>query len=122
MIGMLRLAVPLALCLLVALFQPARADISMLPDRSDSIVVAVLNNDIEKVRNLLTKGVNPNMTDADGRTALIHAATAGNTPAVKLLLDAGAKATIRDKTGNTAMHYAIERGHIAILRMMLDPK
>jgi ankyrin repeat protein len=123
MIGALRLAAPLALCLLVAFFQPARAEISLLPDRANNIVIAVLNNDIEKVRDLLAnKGVNPNMTDADGRTALIHAATAGNTPAVKLLLDAGAKATVLDKTGNTAMHYAVERGNTEVLRMMLDAK
>ena len=68
MIGTLRLAAPLALSLLVALLHPARADINLLPDRTNSIVVAVVNNDIEKVRNLLAKGINPNMTDADGRT------------------------------------------------------
>src|SRR6266852_9082250 len=120
MIGTPRLTALLALCSLLALCQPTRADINLLPDRSNSIVVAVLNNDIDKVRNLLTKGVNPNMTDSDGRTGLIHAATAGNVPVVKLLLDAGAKATVLDKTGSTAMHYSVERGNTEILRMMLD--
>src|SRR5438132_1051003 len=122
MIAMPRFTAPLALCLLLVLFASARADINLLPDRSNSIVLAVLNNDIDKVRNLLNKGINPNMTDSDGRTGLIHAATAGNVPAVKLLLENGAKAGVLDSTGNTAMHYAAERGNTEVLRMMLDAK
>jgi uncharacterized protein len=118
----IRIALPLALCVLLLAAPAGRAEINLLPDRNNNIIIAALNNDLEKVQELLVKGINPNTIDGDGRTVLILAATAGNAPLAKLMLDAGAKTTLLDKTGNSALHYAAERGNIDVLRLMLDAK
>jgi uncharacterized protein len=118
----IRIALPLALCLLVLAASAVRAEINLLPDRNCNIAFAAQNNDVERVQDLLTKGTNPNTVDGDGRTALIYAATAGNAPVAKLVLDAGAKTTLLDKSGNSALHYAAERGNVEVLRLMLDAK
>ncbi len=116
------LAPLLAICVLVALTGSGRAEFSLLPDRNNNILIAALNNDLGKVRALLSSGANPNDTDVDGRTVLIHAATSGNAPLACLMLDNGARTNVVDKTGNTAMHYAAERGNTEVLRMLLDAK
>src|SRR5437867_204746 len=97
---MIRFSLPLALGLLFLAASSSRAEINLLPDRNTSIIIAALNNDLEKVQSQLAKGTSPNTVDGDGRTVLILAATSGNAPLAKLLLDAGAKATLLDKTGN----------------------
>jgi len=118
----IRFALSLALCLLMLAARSGHAELSLLPDRNTNIIIAALNNDLEKVEGMMIKGVNPNAGDGDGRAVLIHAATSGNAPLAKLVLDAGAKTTLLDKAGNSALHYAAERGNVELLRMMLDAK
>jgi ankyrin repeat protein len=118
----IRPALALALGLLVVAIRPGQADYNLLPDRTTSIIMAALNNDLDRVKGFLAKGVSPNTVDGDNRTVLIYAATSGNAPLAKLVLDAGAKTTLLDKTGNSALHYAAERGNVEVLSMMLDAK
>ena len=74
----MRFSLPLALCLLFLAASAGRAEINLLPDRNTSIIIAALNNDLEKVQSQLAKGTSPNTVDGDGRTVLILAATSGN--------------------------------------------
>ncbi len=64
----------------------------------------------EIVRYLLAKGVNVDLRDADGRTALTYAASEGQTEVIKILLQAGADPELADKNGRSATLYAVEEG------------
>ena len=97
----MRFSLPLALCLLFLAASAGRAEINLLPDRNTSIIIAALNNYLEKVQSQLAKGTSPNTVDGDGRTVLILAATSGNAPLAKLVLDAvllRVAATARDRS------------------------
>ena len=98
---------------------PARAEVDLSIKRP-SLITATMANDAERVRtSLLQKKENPNIADADGRTALMHAAMNGNVEIVRLLLDNGAKATATDSAGSTALHWAAERGQADAVRELL---
>lgn len=63
---------------------------------------AAMVGDIESVRRYMNSGVNVNLQDNGGRTALLFASRNGYTEIVKLLIDAGADVNLRNKDGWTA--------------------
>ena len=72
---------------------------------------AVRHNDIEAVRDLLSRGIDPNARDRYGQTGLMVAAHAGHLTAVQLLIDSGANLNLRAKYGLTAVMLAVIAGH-----------
>jgi ankyrin repeat protein len=80
-----------------------------------------LENDLPKVRDLLIKGVNPNVADNDGFTPLHFAAQQWAVEAADLLLQHGAYVDATNCHGNTPLWTAVfnskGRGEmIALLR------
>lgn len=61
-----------------------------------------------------------NTHDADGNTALMSAAAAGDIAQVQRLLDKGAAVDARGRIGNTALIYAAQEGHVEIVKMLVD--
>ena len=84
------------------------------------LIDAALNGDIRRVRELLDLGVDPNIRDNDGLTALISASSYGHSDIVRLLLDYGADPSIRDNTDGTALIEASGNGHTDIVRLIRD--
>jgi len=74
---------------------------------------------IEKVREILEAGVDPNIQNNRGYTALIWASEYGNTDIVKLLLDSGADPNIQRNNGHTPLSIAAEEGYTDIVRELL---
>jgi ankyrin repeat protein/outer membrane protein assembly factor BamB len=77
----------------------------------------------EEVKKLLDKGVDVNVRNDDGNTALIEAVNDGNVELVKMLLQAGANPNLKNDSG-TALHlilnpyYAKVKGEI--IKLLLD--
>lgn len=69
---------------------------------------------------LLEAGVSPDVSSADGRTALTEAAAMGQTDAVRLLLEAGADTTLTDAEGAPALVHAARNGRIEAVRVLLE--
>ena len=61
------------------------------------------------------KKSHPNVTDEDGSTPLIQAATHGKTETVKILIEAGADLNARDNDGCTALMEADEIEKVSLL-------
>ena len=70
---------------------------------------------LETVRLVVTRGAALNLADDRGRTALIIAAERGHSEIVSLLVDAGADGSHRDAAGNTASDVA---GNDAVLKAL----
>lgn len=92
-----------------------------MPEAQDALMAAVRGNDLAAVRRLCRDA--PDRLDAagaDGRTALMLAASAGREEAVALLLELGADPALRDRDGKTAADHAFGGGH-ADLGQRLGP-
>lgn len=84
---------------------------------STALMIAASWNNHDMVRFLLDKGANIDFPDAQGNTALMHAARQSEDPsekysasaALKLLLDRGAKVEARNQKGETALFLALGR-------------
>ena len=61
-----------------------------------------------EVRELLARGVDPNVPDSGGRTAVHAAAAIGAAETLDVLLQAGGKPSAQDEDGNTPLHFAAE--------------
>jgi ankyrin repeat protein len=74
------------------------------------------------VKNLLDRGADPNIapTDAQGWTALMVAARAGQLESVQVLLSSGADAAAKDRNGTTALSLAEAQGHSAVARVLKE--
>lgn len=68
-------------------------------EKSGNLISAAMNNDIKLVQYLINDGIDLNMRDKDGNTALISAAEHGHIDIVKLLIVAGANWYLRDNQG-----------------------
>lgn len=80
------------------------------------ILEAIRHNDLVTLKTLISKsGV---QRDAEGQTALMHAAFLGNDAACKLLLPL--QAGCIDNMGCTALMFAAERGHLQIVKGLLS--
>jgi hypothetical protein len=65
-----------------------------------------IKGDLRTVRGLLARGVNPNMKNRSGDTALIYAAENDHVKIVRDLLEAGANPNLQNSDGDTALSLA----------------
>lgn len=72
----------------------------------DLFFEAALNGDLEGIRSMLRLGMDVNVTEEEGRTALMFAGYNGHTEIVKLLIERGAVVDLRDQADRTALLYA----------------
>ena len=76
-----------------------------LIDNPEIVKYAIACN-LDKVKDLLNNGINPDSKDNKGDTALIWASYKGYLDIVKELLKYNANVNITDKYGSTAFDYA----------------
>jgi len=68
---------------------------------------------------LISRGVDVNATDPQGRNALHFAAMRGiRADVVQTLLDAGASVNARDDGGKTPLDYAEENGRVRLIPLL----
>ena len=67
---------------------------------------AIDRNDLAALQAALVAGADPSRPDANGRTALMAAASAGHARIVAALLAAGANPHAVDREGSSALQYA----------------
>ncbi|ELW68315.1 Caskin-2 [Tupaia chinensis] len=105
--------------------------------REQDLILAVKNGDVTGVQKLVakvkaaktkllgsTKRLNVNYQDADGFSALHHAALGGSLELIALLLEAQATVDIKDSNaslaGQTPLHLAAQYGHYEVSEMLLQ--
>ena len=85
------------------------------------LIDAAYFNDIDRVRELLDSGVNPNTKNNWGQTPLMLALYKGDTEIVRLLLQHGADPNSKNRDGgDTLLMDASRLGRIDIVRLFLE--
>jgi glutaminase len=79
---------------------------------------AASQGDLEEVRTLIACGVDPNISDYDGRTALHLAASEGHCAVVAYLLDQDVDPSPVDRWGGTPVADAARGGHYGIVDLL----
>jgi len=74
----------------------------------------------ELVLQILKKGANTNLADANGDTPLFWAVKTQNEELIKILLQFKADKTIKNKLDKTAFEYAIETNNLTIINLLKD--
>lgn len=101
-------------CLCLVL--PAHAD----PDASlGDMFIAIRNSDADAVGQMLRHGMDANVQDEQGYTALMMAAREGSPEVAGLLLKHGARVYLKNRFGETAVMLAAFNGHNAVIELLL---
>jgi tetratricopeptide (TPR) repeat protein len=79
-------------------------------DPSTYTVIPESPKEVEDVQKIIDTGLDINLTDDEGRTALMYAAGWGHKEVLKLLLSKGASPNRADNHGTTALIFAIVEG------------
>lgn len=82
------------------------------------LMAAVVKGNKEIVLALLEKNADPNLTDANGTTALIYAVQFKNAAIIKLLLSHKADKSKIDNKGKTAFEYAVFSNDDEIINLL----
>lgn len=89
--------------------------------QSDAFLNAAKENDCSTITKLLDDGIDVNVIDSDGRTALIFAAQKGHIEAVQCLLDnPHIKVDQQDSFGSTALMFAAQENHCPVINILLE--
>ncbi|GFG39677.1 hypothetical protein Cfor_05224 [Coptotermes formosanus] len=89
-------------------------------DFERGIWYAAQHDDLERVEQLLNKGVSPDTQDSAGYCALHYAARAGHDRICRRLLTAGAAVDAVTRAGQaTALHRASSAGHDSVVSLLL---
>ncbi len=87
----------------------------------DELIEAARDGDVQAVRALLARGVDPNAATGDGMTALHWAAERNQPRVARVLLEAGATVDSGTRIGAyTPLHLASRRGNSEMVRALLD--
>eukprot|EP00112_Aurelia_sp_Birch-Aquarium-sp1_P003297 Seg1367.4 transcript_id=Seg1367.4/GoldUCD/mRNA.D3Y31 product="Ankyrin repeat domain-containing protein 11" protein_id=Seg1367.4/GoldUCD/D3Y31 len=81
--------------------------------------LASIKGDIDRVKGLIKKGADVNMTDHAGWTPLHEACNRGHYRIVKILLKSGANVNAKGLEDDTPLHDASSNGHIKIVKILL---
>ena len=84
------------------------------------LIDAVQDGDIAAVREYLAAGVDADSADSMSRSALYHAACAGNIEIAKLLIARNADANMCDDDGETPFITAVLNNHFDIAALLLE--
>jgi ankyrin repeat protein len=88
---------------------------------SRELIGAAERGDVQEVERLIKSGVDLNIRDNWGRTALIWASSRNNIEVVKLLIEAGAHLNIRDNDGGwTALILASLYNRIELVKLLIE--
>ena len=85
-----------------------------------AIINASYRGDIRTIQEILDTGVDKDIRDAIGATALHQAMMQPNTMVVKILLDYGFDPNAATKNGYTPLHFAVAANNIAAAKLLLQ--
>ncbi|CAH8635357.1 unnamed protein product [Schistosoma guineensis] len=89
-------------------------------DINQSFLRAARAGNLEKLRELLNKITDINISNTNGLNALHLACKEGRTDVVKELLSHGASVYMITRKGNSALHIASLAGHLEIVKLLVD--
>ena len=83
------------------------------------LINAVVEDDLVKLKRLLSSGVSPNVCNSEGSTALHEAAKYNRTEVINLLVKYGASVNTATLFGNTPLHHAVVSHSTAVIKLLL---
>ncbi len=90
-----------------------------LPFTATAFLNRAETGDLIAVNLFLAAGMDPNVKDRYGGTALRYAAAKGHLEVVRTLLDKGADVNVQDIDGFTPLRYAVYYGHTEVVHTLL---
>lgn len=85
-----------------------------------SLRVSCARGEEENVRELVSRGCNPNGKDGSGWTSLHHAAAYGRVSILQALNDPSLEINAKDNCGWTPLHNAASNGHTAAVQLLIE--
>ena len=86
----------------------------------DRLTTAAENNDQASIIKFIKKKDNPNLSQADGMTALLWAAYHDNDAMVRALIQSGADVSAANRYGVTAISFACANGNSDLVKLLLE--
>jgi len=117
---MKRLAISILILMLFASLTIDKTFAQTAPQQS--LHQATVSGNIERVKELLSKGVDINLKNRQGWTPLHAAVWNQKQDIAKLLIEKGADVNVKDKSSRTALQFAADTGQKEIVELLIAKK
>lgn len=92
-----------------------------ITESDEDLLGAASEDDVERVQSILASGIDPNVTDDEGWTALMWASQYNNTALGRVLIEAGADLNLAEQSNeDTALTVAIYNNNLDMVTLLLD--
>lgn len=99
----------------------ANGPVKMVFDLDQELLNAISNDDLDKVKKMVSQGgIYIDTPDQAGNTYLHFAATSKNPKIAEFLIDQGADVNTKDNKGLSSLHFAVQSENIATVEFMLN--
>lgn len=106
-------------CAKILLKNGARLDVGGYEHGEVPLLLAASKGRVKIIKLFLQYGADPDASDTDGWTALMHAALQGHVEAVQILVDSGANPNAKTLSGRTALATACRKGHLQVVKALI---
>jgi ankyrin repeat protein len=86
----------------------------------NSVLSAVISNDLAAVRGALATGTSVDARAGDGSTPLMHAVVHAPIEIVRALLELGADVNAKDERGWTPLHFAAQEQRLDVAQLLVQ--
>ena len=95
-------------------------DYAFATGEKETLLDAARDGKMAKIEDLLAKGADINVQNAEGWTPLMFAVAAAHTKLTKLLLEKGADVNIKTKKGWTPLMIAAKHNDVEMMKLLLE--
>ena len=89
-------------------------------DPNEDLLLSIKSNNLQKIKDSISQGADPNTKDESGLTAFLISVSKGNKQIIQYFLNLSIDFNSVDSNGNNALHYLAKKSDVSLIESLLE--